>query len=85
MLLFPGNIVLNLLRNLLHILGIIAVSFAVSLFMLCLIGYHAVQGYLQWIVYAVLAVGLYLAVFVPLSYISYPPMRRFVKRIIKSF
>ena len=72
-------------KNLLHILGIIITSFAASLWTLKLIGYQTIQGYLQWIGYGVLAVCLYLAFFLPLSYFLYPPMRRFVKRVIKSF
>ncbi len=72
-------------KNLLHILGIIIASFAASLWILKAIGYHTMQGYMQWVLYSVLAVAIYLAIFIPLSYFLYPPMRKFVKRVIKSF
>lgn len=73
------------LRNLLKILGMIAVSFAFSLWILKLVGFRVEQGYLQWVLHSIIAVVVYLAIFIPISYIFYPPMRMFVKRVVKSF
>lgn len=72
-------------RQLIHILSIIAVSFGASLWVLYLIGHNSVQGYLQWAAYSFMTIAIYLVVFITLSYFFYPPMRKFVKRVVKSF
>ena len=73
------------IKNLLHILAIIVLSFASSLFILKMVGANTAQGYLQWALYSLLSVTIYLIIFLSLSYFMYPPMRKFVKRITKSF
>ena len=77
--------ILLYIKNLLHILAIIVLSFASSLFILKMVGANTAQGYLQWALYSLLSVTIYLIIFLSLSYFMYPPMRKFVKRVTKSF